>query len=195
MDKIKAVLKSYQEIVDFFTAEKIENRYNVLYDSCNNFIQKNNYQNTIEINELSLIHATMDYFTDIYRLKEFHNIRLVNEYKVISYSTFWLIRRKPLEIVNNSDNDEFLVFANEALGASYLYTELIKSLPLDYYNYLSPKSQKSIDGFVESLFYYFKYRTYTAQDLEMCILSFLSGLLIGQSFPDTNIDNLNRLDV
>ena len=188
MDKIKAVMESYRDVVQYFSKEKIETRYNALYKTCKTFVEAHNFSSQIMISELSLMHATMDYFTDIYRLKTFHNIEFINNYKIISYSAFWLTKRKPLQVIDANNDNEFLTFINEALGVSYIYTELVSSLPSDFSIKLQDNTKKSINGFIESLFYYFNYRTYTAQDLEMCILFFISGLLIGQAFPSSEFN-------
>ena len=43
--------------------------------------------------------------------KKFHHIHHINETKVIAYETFWLLRRKPLQVVTQRQ-DDFLAFIN-----------------------------------------------------------------------------------
>ncbi len=64
--------------------------------------------------------AVIDYFADIDRLKNFHKIDKINYLKVHAYSAYWLLRRKPIQIIQE-DEDTELAFMNENFVASYLF--------------------------------------------------------------------------
>lgn len=44
-----------------------------------------------------MMNVLIDYYSDIYRLKEFHDIELVRTEKIIAYTVAWIIKRKPLQ--------------------------------------------------------------------------------------------------
>ena len=125
-------------------------------------------QSKARINNFLLVHAVMDYFTDIARLKSFHPVDYVNKYKIIAYEVFWWLRRKPIQLIDKGEPDT--VFINEKFAVS-----LILSV-LDYdARDQSKDAQKYIDSFQDSLYYYFKFRHFTAQDIEMILLAFKAG--------------------
>lgn len=45
------------------------------------------------------MHAVLDYFTDINRLKHFHEISRTNLYKTKAYEISWLLRRRPIQFI------------------------------------------------------------------------------------------------
>lgn len=110
----------YSELVDSFGQEKIEARYVTLYEYLESFIKRNKYDKNVVIANSVLNQAVVDYFTDIYRLKEFHKIEHINYIKIHAYTAYWLLRRKPLQIVVDNEEDIELAFVNEKFVASYL---------------------------------------------------------------------------
>ena len=88
----------------------------------------------------------LDYFTDISRLKHFHQAKHINSLKVISYETYWLLRRKPIQIL--------------------------------------VETKKGFLNYLDSLFYYLKYRNYDAEMLEMMLMGFKAGVLVADDLKE-----------
>ena len=78
----------YCELVDSFGQDKIEARYIALYEYLESFVKRCGYENKVIIANSVLNQAIIDYFTDIYRLKEFHNIDHINYIKIHAYTAF-----------------------------------------------------------------------------------------------------------
>lgn len=170
MDKSENRDKTYGFIVDCFTEEKIQSRYAWVYDLMLDYLRAEKIQDVVYISEDVLNHVIIDYFVDIYRLKEFQDIETTHDSKIYAYLIAWIIRHKPLQIPN--ENAEKYAFINEMFSA-----ELLKS-----YLFKNPKnvsivntSREDMDNFVDTLLYFFKYREYSAKSIEMIILAFEAG--------------------
>lgn len=98
MDKIHEIYSGYKDVVERFGEGKIQKRFMDLSQIYKEFLVKENLTGTVKVNSFMLIHAIMDYFTDISRLKDFHNIDFTNTYKTKAYEISWLLRRKPLQV-------------------------------------------------------------------------------------------------
>lgn len=119
-------------------------------------------------------HAILDYFTDISRLKKFHQIKRVNTFKVTAYQVNWLLRRKPIQIVR--DEEEKLIYINEKFILSHIMARFTNIIGYDFYSQLNPANKAVIDGYIHSLFYYLKYRNCSSQVLEFALLSIGAGV-------------------
>lgn len=176
MDKIEEIYENYKEVIQEFGINKIKQRYMDIHQAYEEFIENLEISDKVVVNTYILMHAIMDYFTDISRLKSFHKIDYTNSYKTTAYEISWLLRRKPLQVM--VDEQEDLVYINEKFVLSYTMSFLTRNQPEDFYDILDKNRQKGLDGFMESLYYYFKYRNCNAQSLEMALLSFEAGMNI-----------------
>lgn len=146
-----------------------------LYDWADNvlkdFIIKKKYQDKAIISDDILKHVIIDYFVDIDRLKEFQNIKEVHTSKIYAYFGFWVLRHKPLQITS-TDGAADLAFINEefvsCLIRSYLFSEPENVAILE-------NKRDTVDNFVDTMLYYFKYREYSAKSIEIMILAFQAG--------------------
>lgn len=161
---------SYDFIIEYFTEERISSRYAWVYGLMQDYIAAEEIQNAVYISEDLLNHVIIDYFVDIYRLKEFQDIEKVHDSKIYAYLIFWILRHKPMQI--KEDNAEKLVFINERFSVEVLKSYLFKQ-PENVS--VSNVKKEDIDNFVETLLYYFKYREYSAKSIEMIILAFDAG--------------------
>lgn len=127
-------------------------------------ISSNSYQYLIE-------HIVIDYFVDIDRLKEFQEIKFVNEIKIHAYLAYWILRHKPLQVTGYDGQDD-LVFINEEFVTDFLLSFLF-SQP-ENVPFIGEQEEK-IDDFVKTLKYYLSYREYSAQSIEIMLLSFNAG--------------------
>lgn len=163
---------SYEILVSEFGEEKIEKRYATIYDYLVSFIERNHYQDNVIISTDVLNQAVVDYFADILRLKQFHGIERINFLKIHAYSAYWLLRRKPLQIIKDDENDANLAFVNEEFVASYLIRFLIgkndtASIP--------EESRGDYIDFVQNLKYSLRYRAVNAQSLESVLCAYNGG--------------------
>ena len=164
-------VQGYQDIVEKFGQEKVQSRSKWLYDLLCAYVTQNNLIDQVSISKSVLKHVLIDYFVDIDRLKEFSNIPKANDSKIYAYLCFWLLRHKPLQINQQFDSQD-LVFINEDFVAHLLRSYLF-STP-DNIPVMNNKREE-VDNFTSTLLYYFKYREYSAKNIEMIILAFLAG--------------------
>ncbi|MBD5115004.1 MAG: hypothetical protein HDT46_07335 [Ruminococcaceae bacterium] len=83
--------------------------------------------------------------------------------------SYWLARRKPLQIVEDDVNDIELAFCNENFVLSYI----MRFLQNDVINIYDEDGMYR--EFVSTLSYTLRYRTLTAQMLELMIEGFMGG--------------------
>lgn len=174
MNKISVVYDEYKDILDEFGEERIQERFQDLYVAYDKFIKDTEIEKDVKLNTYTLMHAVLDYFTDISRLKKFHKIKKANSFKVTSYELSWLIRRKPIQIL--SDEKEELIYINEKFILTYVMSYFSQIVGIDFYEKLNNENRKVVDGFIKSFYYYLKYRNCSSQALEFALISFGAGV-------------------
>lgn len=177
MNNIESVYSDYGELMGEFSEDVIRNRYAFLYKECGEFLKSLELQDAVEVNEVLLMHAVLDYFSDVSRLKKFHHINHINEIKVIAYESFWILRRKPLQVVKECGDSDFLAFVNEKFVFSRIAAFLVEDR-MD--QVLREADKKAFLNYLDTLYYYLKYRQYDAQMLELMVLGFKAGALWGR---------------
>lgn len=175
MDKIELIYNNYDDVVEKFGEEKIKARFSSLLKNCSDFVAKRGTDEKLKINSYLLMHSVMDYFSDVARLKEYADIKYVNFFKVISYECYWILRRKPIQVLE--EKNEELVYINEKFVLTLIMAFLTEKFPDNFEEKLSEKRREAFDGFVKSLYYFLKYRSVSAQNLEMILLSFCAGIV------------------
>jgi len=186
MDNIMSSYYKCDEILREYGEEKIAERWDVLYKELNAFLEYNELSSVASVNKLLLGYAIVDYFQDIERIKEFHKIKKANSQKVIAYTAYWLLKRKPIQL-NNPQPE------NQQSNITELNT-LNERFVLQYIsNYLSERKQKEhvllrdnkgLKNFSKMMLYYLEYRLRDAQSLEMIITSFLAGQIYERTEKD-----------
>lgn len=177
MKNIENKYIGYENIVDEFTAEVVESKYKVIYQELADFLKSGDFETCVRIEDTNLMHMVMDYFSDVSRLKRFHGIKVINETKVISYESYWLLRRKPLQVVKNETGNDTISFVNE----KFVFSRLAKFLAgPQLTSSLTLEKRRSLMNYFDTLYYYLKYRMYDAQVLELMILGFIAGQTIGK---------------
>ncbi len=160
----------YKYLVDG-QEERIKSRYKFLYYFMTDYIKKRELEDKINIKPNILDHVIVDYFVDIDRLKPFQEIEYVNEIKIYSYLSYWILRHKPLQVYQDIEDAE-LVFVNEDLVTellgSFLFSEPENIPILD-------EKQEDVYEFLKTMKYYFCYRSFTAQSVELLLLAFQAG--------------------
>ncbi len=113
--------------------------------------------------------AILDYFEDIDKLKKFEGIKKVNVDKIYSYETFWLLKRKPIQVISNSSKKN-LIFVNEKIFTFIFIVKILAELGISR----ETKNTRLL-SFFELIYYNFKFREYTQKSLETVVSSFFCG--------------------
>ena len=156
----------------------LRQKYNIPYRFCDLMKQLHSVivgcdlYDSVTINENLLGKAVIDYFEDIDRLKEFEDIERTSVAKIYAHEAYWLIRRKPIQVIDTSKEDERCLFINEVACAFMILVKMCeeKGIKLKVGN---PK----VKYFYEILFYNLKYRKLTQDSLELMIESFFLGCI------------------
>lgn len=175
MNNIENTYINYSELVAAVGGEDIiKSRIEQISQEMLDFLAINELEEIAYIHDMALTHAVMDYFSDIQRLKDYQKIEHVNEIKIKAYETFWLLKRKPLQLVGQIDNDKYL-YVNE----KFLLTRLTSFMLGDNIN-MPIIGEKSIAfrNFLDTLYYYLKFRRCDAQSLELMLLAFKAGQIV-----------------
>lgn len=179
MINIESCYKRYENVIQEIGEDRINNRYEFLYEQITNFI--NNFGGEINkklhINERVLMHCVLEYFEDILKVKSAHGLDHTNSHKVNAYLAFWLLRRHPIQVLTENGEDDDLVFANEKFVLTMLMSFLIQG---EETRILSDVDLKLYQAFVNSFYYYLKFRELHPQAIEMILLSFR----LGGVYPD-----------
>lgn len=178
MKFIASEFKNYENLIDLVGFEKIENRYQFVYEQMVSFIGRLNAKEKITINERVLMHAVLEYYEDIEKVKSAHELDHTNSQKVFAYLAYWLLRRQPIQIITEEDCDENLVFANEKFVLSMLMSFLTSGFEAKP---LVAEDKKIYQAFLNSFFYYLKFRKPDAQAIEMILLAFATGKMFGKN--------------
>ncbi|TGK82277.1 hypothetical protein EHQ24_13520 [Leptospira noumeaensis] len=120
------------------------------------------------VNDAVIEEAVIDYFADLHRLKEFHHIEKAQPQKVAAYTSYWIFRRKPIQIIKDLDDEILRKFPNiKFINEMFAYI-LLMNLVFDA---KQPFVGRSIDLFRRLMLYNFKYRQINSQILELVIIS------------------------
>ena len=138
----------------------------------NEYIKQSGYEEKLVVNPLVLGYALVDYFEDIQRLKALHPIEHINSIKIYAYTSYWIINRKPIQILKPEKD---LIYANERYVYGYIMDFLNKEYQVTDLDNIYISKRSGINTFRETLFYYLKYRLKDAFSLELMITSFFSG--------------------
>jgi hypothetical protein len=133
------------------------------------FILKSGYviDEDLTVNRRLLKEAVIDFYNDIARIKAVHIIDEPSVEKDDAYKAYWLLRRKPIQIIKEFPDSEFI---NEAFIALYLLGLISKSI-----DKAKKASNSKWKEFRHLLFRNIKYRTITQQSLELMIEAFFCG--------------------
>ena len=142
---------------------RIAKRYAHTFFKMNLFIEQFALKGKVIVNCRALIEAMHDYFIDTKRIKDFHGIEYTNAEKIYAYLTYWLLKRKPLQVIEEFSGCEFIneLFITLALSSSIAS---VKNIAKDKIGN-DPVFRK----FQDDLFYNLKYRPVSQQSFELMI--------------------------
>lgn len=174
MINIENTYTDYDEMLGAFGEEVISGRIEQIYEEMEEFLRRYELQEVAYIHRMSLYHAVMDYFSDIKRLKDYQPIERVNDIKIKAYETFWLLKRKPLQLKGQSEDDK-LMYINEKFLLSRLASFMLRENPTEP---LVGNKGKAFKNYLDTLYYYLKFRRCDPQSIELALLGFEAGRLI-----------------
>ncbi len=171
MNSVQSNYIEPKELINKFIMNdnKFKDRFISLLDDMNHFIEVSNLTNEVYVNELSLGYSIVDYFEDIDRLKHFHKVEHVNAIKIVSYLSYWLLRRKPIQLKENAGR--IAIYANERFVLAYIL-DFLSGMKNEH---ILKMERTGLDSFSESLLYYLKYRAISANSIELAISAFFAG--------------------
>jgi len=163
--------RSYEYLIKHFTEKEIKDRFLVIYNGAREYIQQAGISECTAVNEFIIDEILLDYYADIDRLKDFHNIELAEPKKVAAYTSYWIQKRKPIQLIKNPDEETLrkypqINWINENFAISILFSmafDMAKP-PLVPAGILIRLTE-----FQKSLRYYFTFRHVNAQMLELLL--------------------------
>ncbi|MCM1438521.1 MAG: hypothetical protein NC131_04845 [Roseburia sp.] len=178
MINIENIYTDYKDIVNEFTEDSIKGTLTTLMNEIETFAKSLGITDVVHVDDVILTHAVLDYYSDVSRLKRFHNIATVNKIKKIAYESYWFLRRKPIQVNNkaNVQNDK-LAFVNEKFVYSRIASFLISNSEVKEFH-VEAKAVM-FRKYLDSFYYYLKYRNYDPQIFELLIMSFEAGIVMG----------------
>lgn len=147
----------------------VETRFENLLDQMQEILINMGVIDYVSINTDLLGKAVIDYFEDIDRLKSYEDIARVNVDKIYSYGTYWILRRQPIQIIDQSLDERFW-YINEKVCIAMMIPKMLAEMGISM-NEQNPRFK----NFLELMYYNFKYRLYTQQTLEFMIEAFFCG--------------------
>ena len=190
MDNISSNYYGCDELIEAFGKDKIAQRWDTLYTQLDEFLVQNNLSSVATVNKLILANVLLDFYYDIKRLKDFHGIERVNSQKIIAYTAYWLLYRKPIQIINPQQledpqiNIKELGTLNERFVLQYILNHLSDSDRGKSHILDRSDNNKGLENFSAMLLYYLEYRLRDAQSLEMIIMSFFAGQIYERTDKD-----------
>jgi hypothetical protein len=177
--------KAMQDVIgtykNFLTGDKsagitvFRDRFNNMHERIEAFINEYGFTGQVEISGTNLAQALLAYFDEVDRIKYFHQIKRINEVKIHAYTAFWLLRKKPIQIIEDFKYCEEI---NELFVTFYLADFILKEKGQIE---LTGIKKEQYEEFMKTLNYAFKFRHFDAQNIELILLSFLAGFAVGSS--------------
>ena len=164
----------YQFLLEYFPGDTIFLRYRNMLVQMEDIVNEMGVADQVVINEELLMRAVLDYFTDIARLKQFHNIENTNEQKTYAYGTYWMLKRSPIQI--KSPVDDTYVYINEKAAVAMIFPKMLIELGVDIIDDRN-RTIKLLHEFLDLLYYNFKYRQFNPHSLELMMEAFFCGCI------------------
>ena len=174
MGSYRETERDYRYILEKVGPEKFRERLDEMLDSANLYIREAGYEKHVVCNERIMLNVLLDYYADIFRLKEFHDIQYVRTEKIFAYTAAWIVKRKPLQFIHDTDEEKD-IFVNERFAVFLLLNEC---LLCGEKRFVAKENKQKLDEYIDLLLYYLKYRECNPQVLELAIESFKKGTLV-----------------
>jgi benzoyl-CoA reductase/2-hydroxyglutaryl-CoA dehydratase subunit BcrC/BadD/HgdB len=151
--------------------EHVTKTYSSLLRMMHNFITKNDFEigKQVSVNRNILKEAVVAFYNDMARMKSYHVIDEPSFEKDDAYKAYWIIRRKPLQVIEEFKDCEFL---NEQFATLFLLSGMVKKKEI---NDEKKASNPTWKDFRFLLYRNMKYRIVSQQSLELMIEAFFCG--------------------
>ncbi len=176
--------KTEEYIAELAKKYPIKSRFSTLLDEIQSILAEMGIIDLVEVNPDLLGKAVIDYFEDVDRLKDFEGIPHINVDKIYSYGVYWILRRSPIQILDKKLDKRFM-HINEKICTALIFPKMLAEMGIP-----QNSANDRYAGFLDLIYYNFRYRTYTQQSLELMIEAFFCGYAIkkgdsdGQEFKD-----------
>ncbi|MCR4764082.1 MAG: hypothetical protein K5696_11185 [Lachnospiraceae bacterium] len=155
---------------------RMTSRFTHWLDELQDVIKQRGLENEVQVNRYLLGKAVVDYFEDIIRLKAFEEIERCNEAKIYGYHAYWIMKRKPIQILPTAEIDAKTLHINELACATMIVSKMYEEKGIDI-----AQGGAELKRFFNLLYYSFKYREYTQKTLEIMIDAFFLGTTDSQN--------------
>ena len=135
----------------------------------------------INLNYQVMRQALIDAFDDLMRLKEYHPTEFPNPIKTMAYYVYWIVKRKPITVINDSILEEKrlsdtkkskILFCNEHYCVQLLVDALFPYLKIDCANNdIHNYANEQLNKFKRYMLYFLTYRLESPKSLEAIMLS------------------------
>ncbi|XDD43143.1 hypothetical protein AB3N58_01915 [Leptospira sp. WS60.C2] len=166
----------YEYLIEKFGEDKIINRFIFIRDRAIDFLNRICKDHNLTFDDYFFVsnelieEAVIDYFADLVRLKDFHDIEKAQPQKVAAYTSYWVFRRKPIQLKKPIEDDLLMSFPNiKFLNESFAYTLLI-NLVFDERKRINDSNPR-YGIFRNLIMYNFQYRQLNSQILELVIVA------------------------
>jgi hypothetical protein len=163
--------QDYEFLLEYFTPTEIIKRFRTLLTETMAAAKAMKIDDCIDIDREGMEMMVLDYFSDIARVKHFHNIEHENRQKIYAYEMFWFLRRHPVQICKPFTNSFDI---NEKIAIAIFVPKILQDVGM-VYSGMSQPCKDVVNSFINNIFYHFKHRIYTQQSLELMIEAFLAG--------------------
>lgn len=170
-DKTYKTLK--QKLNGTFTDDYIRNVGLLIYQMAEKFYEEQGLKGKVHFNESVFEYCLIDILVDLARLKDFHDIELVNYTKLMAYTASWCLKRKPFQLIEGTSED--YIYVNEQFALSIL---LQAAGCFDTDIKCAGADKEKVEKLVEQIFYHLKYRNTNPQTLELMLVGMETGKLL-----------------
>lgn len=154
-----------------FTKEEIVDRFADWMKRIDSLLFNMGLSDKTRIDSMLLSYAVLDYYADIKRIKNFHGMERVKVEKIYSYGLYWLLRTKPIQLLE--EVDENCIYINEKVMLMCTFTMMFTELGIDLD---SDCDDKAFNDYVLLFYYNMKYRTFTPKTIELALESIHFGM-------------------
>lgn len=158
----------YSIILTYYSMEDLQERFGVWLSEAKRFLEKKGLTDHTRIDKRRLGFAVLDYFMDIIRMKEFHEIAHANLNKIYAYESYWFLRRQPIQIIKEIKDED--LYINEI----FVVNNLVAKIRNKCCNEQILRKESMLE-MAHLWLYNFKYRVFTAQSLEVSICVFFTA--------------------
>lgn len=169
---MKLMSKLCEDTIKTYGKSRVETRFDMLYQEMNVFIINSGFSEFLTVNQDLLTMAVCDYFLKMDEIRQFYRINHIDEEKIISYTAYGLLRRKPIQVYNELGNyASRFATTNERFVLLYILDYISKKLG-DNHILLQSQSNNKIKSLIDMLFKIIVSGLQNAQSLQSVIDSF-----------------------